>query len=174
MATVKVGERSYDVEVRGNLVVVDGHEYPISQVSVDGVTTVTAGGVKYRVQLPAEEARTSGMQVEVDHRPFVVEWEGPLGGSATRPARRAPMERTTTITASGATQKGGVAAQIAGRVVAVKVKVGDSVSAGEVLLLLEAMKMENEIKAPAAGTVAAVLVSDGQRVAEGETLVIIE
>jgi biotin carboxyl carrier protein len=70
--------------------------------------------------------------------------------------------------------KGGVAAQIAGRIVSVKVKVGDAVAGGDVLLLLEAMKMENEIKAPGAGTVSAVLVTEGQRVGEGETLVVIE
>ena len=66
-----------------------------------------------------------------------------------------------------------MAAQIAGRVVSVKVKVGDTVASGDVLLLLEAMKMENEIKASSAGTVTEVRVADGQRVAEGEVMVVV-
>jgi biotin carboxyl carrier protein len=175
MAKVTVGDRTYEVEVRGNVVVVDGHDFPVSQATIDGIPTVTAGGVRYRVQLPPEEARASGMEVEVDYRSFTVEWEGNLGGSAARTAqRRAISDGASTGGPSSAAVKGGVAAQIAGRIVSVKVKVGDSVAAGDVLLLLEAMKMENEIKAPAAGTVAAVNVTEGQRVGEGETLVVIE
>jgi biotin carboxyl carrier protein len=174
MATLRIGERSYEVEVRGDTVVVDGHDLPVSVQTVDGVTTVTAGGVRYRVELPPEDSRASGMRVEVDHRPFSVEWEGSLGGGAARPQRRAISDSGPALAGGGAAVKGGVSAQIAGRVVALKVKVGDTVAAGDVLLLLEAMKMENEIRAPAAGTVASILVTEGQRVREGETLVVIE
>jgi biotin carboxyl carrier protein len=175
MAKVTVGGRSYEVEVRGNTIVVDGHDFPIAQSTVDGVLTVTAGGIRYRVQLPAEEARVSGMEVEVDHRPFAVAWEGNLGGGAFHGSGRRSVAQGATIASVGAAAvKGGVAAQIAGRIVSVKVKVGDVVAGGDVLLLLEAMKMENEIKAPGAGTVSAVLVTEGQRVGEGETLVVIE
>src|SRR4029078_2294879 len=49
--------------------------------------------------------------------------------------------------------KGAATAAIAGRVLSIKVKVGDTVAKGDVLLLLEAMKMENEIKSPTAGVV---------------------
>ena len=69
---------------------------------------------------------------------------------------------------------GGFPAFRGGRVLSIKVKVGDRVARGDVLLLLEAMKMENEIKAPAKGVVKEILVSDGARVAEGETLVVLE
>ena len=53
-------------------------------------------------------------------------------------------------------------------------KQGDTVASGDVLLLLEAMKMENEVKAPMDGTIKEVMVTDGQRVSEGETLIVIE
>ncbi|MCK9517763.1 MAG: biotin/lipoyl-binding protein, partial [Dehalococcoidia bacterium] len=67
-----------------------------------------------------------------------------------------------------------VPAPIAGRVLSVRVNAGDEVKAGDVLLILEAMKMENEIKSPADGTVKEVLVADGARVSEGEGLVVVE
>ena len=54
------------------------------------------------------------------------------------------------------------------------VKVGDTVTAGQTLLIIEAMKTMNPVPAPKAGRVAAVLVSDGQAVEFGEPLVVIE
>lgn len=54
------------------------------------------------------------------------------------------------------------------------VDVGDSVSAGQTLMIVEAMKHMNEVPSPKAGTVTAILVSDGQPVEYGEVLLIIE
>ena len=169
MAKVTLGGRSYEVEVRGEIVVVDGNEFPIKQREDAGYVTVTSGGVGYRVQLPPEAERVSGMQVHVDYRPFTVEIEGRLGaGPAPREARSAPV-----VAAPRAGVKGGVSAAIAGRVLKLKVAKGDTVAQGHVLLLLEAMKMENEIKSPADGVVQEVVVSEGSRVAEGETMVVV-
>jgi len=67
-----------------------------------------------------------------------------------------------------------VQAQIAGRVVSIKVKIGDTVAKGDILLILEAMKMENEIKSPGDGIVKDLPVAEGARVAEGDTLAVIE
>ncbi len=61
-----------------------------------------------------------------------------------------------------------------GRVLSVHVKPGQGVEAGERLLVLEAMKMENRLTAPVAGKVISVDVSDGDQVAEGALLVEIE
>ena len=69
---------------------------------------------------------------------------------------------------------GGIAAQLSGKVLRVEVKVGDAVEAGQRLIVLEAMKMENEINAPKDGTVKEVPVNEGDQVSEGQTLVIIE
>lgn len=171
MTSVTIGGRSYEVEVRGDLVVVDGHEFPVSVREEGGISTVNAGGIAYRVKLPTASERTSGMAVEVDYRPFTLEFEGRIGGGA------APRERSTVTATSGvarASVKGGVQAQIAGRVVSLKVKVGDTVAKGDVLLILEAMKMENEIKAPGDGIVKDLPVPEGARVAEGDTLAVIE
>jgi biotin carboxyl carrier protein len=58
-----------------------------------------------------------------------------------------------------------------GNVLGVRVKEGDAVEAGQVLVVLEAMKMENNVPSPAAGTVARVLIAPGQQVQRAQTLV---
>ena len=173
MATVTIGGRSYEVEVSGDTVVVDGQEFPVKIARGDAYDTVTAGGVRYRVALPPAGERESGMAIEVDHRPFTLEYEGRLGGGPARPAPRtagagasAPAPRSNV--------PGGVAAQLSGKVLRVEIKVGDAVEAGQLLIVLEAMKMENEINAPKAGTVKEVPVNEGDQVSEGQTLVILD
>jgi biotin carboxyl carrier protein len=60
-----------------------------------------------------------------------------------------------------------------GKIVSVKVKKGDGVKTGQVLCIIEAMKMENEIYSPKTGTVQQVNVSDGSSVNDGEILFVI-
>lgn len=66
---------------------------------------------------------------------------------------------------------GSVPSPLAGTVVSVAVSVGQTVAAGELLLVLEAMKMNTNIGAPQAGTVSAVNVAPGATVTEGQILV---
>jgi glutaconyl-CoA/methylmalonyl-CoA decarboxylase subunit gamma len=169
MAKVTIGARSYEVEVKGDTVVVDGREYAVTVKDDGAYQTVKAGDISYRVQLPPADQRQGGMNVSVDYRPFTVNFEGRFG-SGPAPVTRAPAAAAS---APRAGVKGGVAAQIAGKVLKLRVKAGDVVKQGDVLLLLEAMKMENEIKAPADGTVQEVTVAEGQRVTEGETLIVL-
>lgn len=64
-----------------------------------------------------------------------------------------------------------IEAHIAGTVWKIEVKVGDAVSPGQVVVILESMKMEMPVEAASAGTVSAVLVQEGQAVEEGQTVV---
>ena len=73
--------------------------------------------------------------------------------------------------AAGAAGAVAVKAPMPGNILDVKVKAGDSVKAGDVLAILEAMKMENEIVAPQDGTVASVNVNKGDTVNSGDVLV---
>lgn len=171
MAKVTIGGRTYDVEVRGDRVIVDGHEYAVTVRDDGAYKTVKAGDVTYRVQLPPPDQRASGMEVKVDYRPFTVGYEGRLGGG---PGPRAAAPRAAGGARSAATARGAVTAQIAGRIVRIDAKVGDAVKAGDVLLILEAMKMENEIKAPVDGVVKEIPVSEGARVTEGDVLAVVE
>ncbi|MEM2368086.1 MAG: biotin/lipoyl-containing protein, partial [Candidatus Bathyarchaeia archaeon] len=68
---------------------------------------------------------------------------------------------------------GTVTAPMTGKIISIKVGKGEQVKAGQVLCILEAMKMENEITAPVAGTVREILVSEGVSVNEGDPLFVI-
>jgi glutaconyl-CoA decarboxylase len=68
----------------------------------------------------------------------------------------------------------GVKAPIPGAILSIDVAEGDTVEAGQQLLTMEAMKMENQIKAPKAGKITQLCVQPGDAVAQGQDLVIVE
>jgi len=70
-------------------------------------------------------------------------------------------------------EEGVVTAPMAGKIISVKVKKGDSVKAGDVLCTLEAMKMENEVTAPKKGEIEEITIREGQTVNADEVLVVI-
>ena len=67
-----------------------------------------------------------------------------------------------------------VPAHITGTVWKIEVKVGETVSEGHVLVILESMKMEMPVEAPEGGKVASIAVTEGQAVNEGDTLVVLD
>ena len=86
-------------------------------------------------------------------------------------AAAAPAAPAAPKAAAGAAGAVTVKAPMPGNILDVKVKAGASVKAGDVLVILEAMKMENEIVAPQDGTVAAINVNKGDTVNSGDVLV---
>jgi biotin carboxyl carrier protein len=86
---------------------------------------------------------------------------------------RDPLEREIASAAGSVAGPQEVRAPIPGKVVRVDVAEGDEVSAGQPLLVLEAMKMENQICAEGAGTVEAVVVSPGGTVEGGQVLIVL-
>ena len=77
--------------------------------------------------------------------------------------------------ASGKSKKSGkVSANIPGKVVTVEVGLGDLVSEGDVIMILEAMKMQNEIQAPVSGIVSEIHCEEGQSIEANVPLVVIE
>ena len=85
----------------------------------------------------------------------------------------APKAAPKAAPAPAAARATTVSAPMPGKVLSVNVKAGDAVKSGDVLLILEAMKMQNEIMAPADGTVSDVRVSAGQTVATGDVMIVL-
>ena len=97
----------------------------------------------------------------------VVTSVAPAAPAATPVAAAAPAPAAAPAGAQGSVK---VESPMPGKILAVKKSVGDTVKSGDVILILEAMKMENEIVAPQDGTVASINVSVGDSVESGATL----
>ena len=112
--------------------------------------------------------------VNVNGTPYEVEVEEIAAGAApaapVQAAAPAPAPAAAAPVAAGATS---VTAPMPGNILDIKVKVGDMVEANTVVIMLEAMKMENEIFAGAAVKVTAINVTKGSTVNSGDVLVVI-
>ena len=119
-------------------------------------------------------------QIEVNGVPYKVELEQTKAKSVTvstpkaSPAPRKASGEKVIATKPAAGGMGSVVAPLPGVVISIAVKVGDTVSAGDTVVMLEAMKMENSIRAGRDGRVASVNVNPGDSVLEGATLITIE
>lgn len=91
---------------------------------------------------------------------------------APTPAPVAPVPKPATPVAAPAAGGTQIQAPMPGKVLAVKVAEGDSVTAGTVLAILEAMKMENDIVAPADGTIQSIAANVGDSVNTGDVLIV--
>lgn len=87
--------------------------------------------------------------------------------AAPRPAAAPAQKPAAPAGAQGSVK---VAAPMPGKILAVKASTGQAVKTGDVLLILEAMKMENEVVAPQDGTVASINVAEGAMVEAGDVL----
>ena len=99
--------------------------------------------------------------------------EAPVAAAPKAPVKAAPAPKKE---AAPAGKKGGVtiAAPMPGKILSVKAKAGDKVTRGQVVLILEAMKMENEIVAPQDGTIVSVDTKEGASVEAGAVLATME
>lgn len=135
---------------------------------------VSSDGKEYDVTLTGDGM--GGAKVEVEGQSFSVSVVGgaPVAVPVAAPASAAPAAPAKPAAprpaAAGA---GAVTAPIPGVILKVLVKVGDAVTVGQSLLVLEAMKMENNITAQSEGTVTEISVSEGDQVSDGQALVVI-
>ncbi len=93
--------------------------------------------------------------------------------STPKPATPAPAKPAQAAAATPGAAGGAIIAPMPGTILSVSVEVGAAVTKGQTLLVLEAMKMENEIQAPADGTVQELNVSQGLSVNAGDTLIVL-
>lgn len=140
---VIMDDMSYMIEAEGTTVRVNGKEYTIQEKD----TTIEVDGTPYTVEVQREQVVINGI-------PHSLKIEG----------ERAESEKKTK------SALGAVSAMMPGKIVSVAVKEGQSVKEGDVVCILEAMKMENELRAPKEGVIKKVHVSAGSNVEREEIL----
>lgn len=130
----------------------------VSKIGPDGAM-VTVNGTPYEVGIN-DITRTQS--------PTAPRSDLPEMSAAAAPADAKPQ--AAQAAAAGMTT---VKAPLPGLILEVTVSVGDKVSVGDTIIVIETMKMENAIIAPVAGTVKEINIADGQNVAEGAPLIVI-
>lgn len=140
---------------------VQGVDYDVEVVNVEGnIAKVNVNGISFEVEMkrPINPAT-------MPHRPKI-------SSPVTQPQPVAPKAEKPKVTApAGAGMK--VTAPLPGTITDIKVKVGDTVKDGDTVIILEAMKMQNNIEAECSGTVTSILVNKGDTVMEGDALITI-
>ncbi|HUF54620.1 MAG TPA: biotin/lipoyl-containing protein [Dehalococcoidia bacterium] len=161
---VTIGEQEFDVQPGESSVTVGGEPFAVRVVRNHNIVTVYVNEKPHAVQLPDVLPEEGPVDLLVDAKPYSVEVTGRAGRAKPKAAAKKKSSAAT----------GAIMSQMTGRITRVDVKVGDTVSEGNILLVIEAMKMENEIAAPLGGTVKELLVNAGARVSEGDPLLVIE
>lgn len=134
---------------------IDGKEYKVQIEDVEGnIADVTVNGEAFKVEMEQE--------VEPEKKKVV------LGQPA------AEAEEGETASAANVNTANALKAPLPGVVTEIKVAVGDEVKVGDVVVVLEAMKMANNLEAEKAGKVTAICVKTGESVLEDSPLVVIE
>jgi biotin carboxyl carrier protein len=133
----------------------------------------TINGTTYEVDIQNVEGQT--VELELNGTPYTVTLDKEVTQTKTpklvRP-QAIPSTDTTQQTAKTAKKGGSINSPLPGVILDVFVKAGDKISMGQKVMLLEAMKMENNIESDKEGVVAEVKVSKGASVMEGDVLII--
>ena len=129
---------------------------------------ITLKGTTYEVEVEKGEAMILDEYEAKSPVPPAPAAAAPVAAAAA-PVAAAPAAAAPAAVAAGTP----VTSPLPGNIFAIKVKEGDAVKAGDVLIVIEAMKMENDVCAPCDGVVKQIAVSKGAMVATGDTLVVI-
>jgi pyruvate carboxylase subunit B len=161
---VTVGDRTVEVDLSGSQPVVDGTPVDAHMAILPGthVRTLQVDGRSHTLTARAGERR-GRWQIALGRERFTVD--------AVDERTRAIREMTG---AGDDVADKTIVAPMPGLVLKVEVEVGQAVKAGQGVVIVEAMKMENELKAPADGVVAKILVQERQTVDKGATLIVLE
>jgi biotin carboxyl carrier protein len=133
----------------------------------------TINGTNYAVEIKSVDDQN--IQVEVNGTPYAVVVDREIKQSKTPKLVRSVAVPSTDQSAAVKTsaKTGTIKSPLPGTILDVLVKEGDKVSIGQKVLMLEAMKMENNIESDKAGTVTEIKVSKGSAVMEGDVLIVI-
>ena len=154
--TLMLEGQPYDVERRGELMVVNGVEFPYTATE----SVITVSGTPKTVKV------ASGTSAEVDGIAYAIEAKG-LEEPKTTKSRKA-------ASAGAAEAAGAITAIMPGLIIKILKNEGDHVEAGETVMILEAMKMQNDLTAKTAGVICQMNVKQGENVEMRQVLCIIE
>ena len=164
---LQINEQSFEVETQNQddhiEVTLDGKVYKVNLEQGEDGYTATIGGTSIALTCDEEQqtqlrcSQTSNIQL--DGVPFEAMFQ---------PATKKAREQGTL---GGEASEGSITAFMPGTILQVFVEEGQEIKAGDVLLILEAMKMENEVKAPADGVIEKINVASGATVTKGESLI---
>jgi biotin carboxyl carrier protein len=143
-------KKEYKYTINGNK-----YEVAIGDI-VENLVTVTVNGEEYKVEMEPEE--------EPEKKKVV------LG----KPKDESADSGSAPVDTANVNTNNAIKAPLPGVITSIEVSVGDEVKAGDTVLVLEAMKMANNIEAEKDGKVTAILVQTGQSVMEDDALVVIE
>ena len=136
---------------------INGNEYNVAVEELEGnKANVTVNGKTYEVELD---------------KPAKPEVSKPVARPAAAAAPAAAPSAAPAPKAAPAAGGAGIKAPLPGVILDIKVKVGDAVTKGQTIAILEAMKMENNINADREGTVVSINVEKGQSIAEGTDII---
>lgn len=160
---IEIAGRTRDIEIAGEgrhlRAALDGRPFEADATeAVPGIYSILIGGHSFEACV---ESRGPALRVRIGDREFSAEVVDP---------RRWRRHGGAALAAEGRQQ---VTAPMPGKVVRVLVKAGEAVEAGQGLLVVEAMKMQNEIRAPKSGSVERLIVAEGQAVNAGDVLAIV-
>ena len=155
---------------------VKGVDYEVEIQDIEGnIANVTVNGIPFEVEMkqPVKAGKqkvklSEERRAEESEERRVKSEESNSSSSATNAS-----SATTTQPAAAAASGKPVVAPLPGTINEIKVKVGDKVNAGDTVVILEAMKMQNNIEAETSGTITSINVNKGDAVMEGDTLVTI-
>lgn len=158
---------------------VKGVDYEVEIQDIEGnIANVTVNGIPFEVEMK-QPVKAGKQKVKLGGTAN----EGASSSSSAPQSAKAPADLQSAAS-SGQTGKAGdagkaatgkpVVAPLPGTINEIKVKVGDKVNAGDTVVILEAMKMQNNIEAETSGTITGINVNKGDAVMEGDTLVTIK
>ncbi len=145
----------YDIERKGELLLVNGREFTCAIAG----NSINVAGNPHTVELKGNTATVDGIAYTIQ----------PVGLEEPKPGKGRRVS-----TAAAAEEAGALTAIMPGLIVKVMVQQGDRVEAGQVMMVLEAMKMQNELHAKQAGVVKHINVKVGETVEIRQVLAVIE
>ncbi len=151
---------------------VKGVDYEVEIQDIEGnIANVTVNGIPFEVEMK-QPVKAGKQKVKLSEERRAEESEERRVKSEESNSSSASAASTSSASTVGAGKP--VVAPLPGTINEIKVKVGDKVNAGDTVVILEAMKMQNNIEAETSGTITSINVNKGDAVMEGDTLVTIK